>query len=242
MIVVTVAATAFLWLFFGNTAWIKLTWNTYSDGLFTVYYPDNSVIKDDVPGWLARRQDAFEKNCEFLGVDWNYGPITFFVFNDSKQGLEYGYKLGFARPRDNVIFTRHNQTTGHELTHLITYRINEGKQIRSGVIREGIAVYLDRSRRNVHAMSYKLHNSTDRKITSGDLSKRNFYHFENSYPLAGSFVKYLIETYGIEKFKALYAQSTYWEAEAFDRFYGKSFDQLFDEWVGFLNDKKWRKP
>ena len=44
------------------------------------------------------------------------------------------------------------------------------------------------------------------------------------YNVAGSFVGFLIETFGIESFRRLY------ETEDYDKAYGKSFDLLEAKW------------
>ena len=47
---------------------------------------------------------------------------------------------------------------------------------------------------------------------------------KNAYALAGSFVGYLIEKYGLASFRSLYA------TESYEQVYGKSLDILEQEW------------
>jgi hypothetical protein len=47
---------------------------------------------------------------------------------------------------------------------------------------------------------------------------------ETAYILAGSFVGFLIETYGLPSFRSLY------ETENYEKVYGKSLDTLEKEW------------
>jgi hypothetical protein len=64
------------------------------------------------------------------------------------------------------------------------------------------------------------------------------------YPLAGSFVQYLVETYGMEKFRALYArtplipsQSDAGTPNRWTDAYGLSFEDLAGCWKSFLGER-----
>ena len=56
-------------------------------------------------------------------------------------------------------------------------------------------------------------------------------HERTAYILAGSFVGFLIEKYGLPKFKNLY------ETESYDRVYGKSLEILEREWRSSIQEK-----
>ena len=49
-----------------------------------------------------------------------------------------------------------------------------------------------------------------------------------AYTVAGSFLRYLVDTYGIDKFWVLYASNN------FERAYERPLDELVTEWEGFL--------
>lgn len=51
-----------------------------------------------------------------------------------------------------------------------------------------------------------------------------------SYTLAGSFVRFLVDTYGMEKFKGVFPTGN------FKQTYGKTLDNLVQEWKGFLGN------
>ena len=64
-------------------------------------------------------------------------------------------------------------------------------------------------------------------------------HTMQSYAPAGSFVRYLIDTAGIEKFKRLYS-AVEWPTPAstvkstFEGIYGVSFDEVASDWKVFV--------
>ena len=57
-----------------------------------------------------------------------------------------------------------------------------------------------------------------------------------SYPLAASFAGFLIETYGVEAFKDLYAYRTSDPGEEFRRIYGMSLEELEAAWLARLRE------
>jgi hypothetical protein len=59
---------------------------------------------------------------------------------------------------------------------------------------------------------------------------------ENGYPAAGSFCGYLIETYGIEKFRELYPSTD--PSAAAQSLLGKDFEAIDADWRGFLSQRK----
>lgn len=208
-------------------------WNLYETKYFKVYYPDNSMIRDTIKNWTERREKAFENICKFLGVDWKFGKIKIFVFNDNNQAEMYGLKpLGFAKPIENSVFTRVDQTPGHEIAHVVSYRIKE-KRINSALVNEGLATLLDNTGRNYHRISKYL--LFEKKIECEILGE-NFRKCLFGYFLGASFVKFLIDKYGFKKFKEFFAQEDYLEEEAFVKFYGKKGEEIIKEWKEFLKN------
>jgi hypothetical protein len=223
---------------YGGAMAYEAYWNEYVDGVFRVYYPNGSVIQDDPVKWLASRKDAFIKITNFLNVKWTFGPIKYYVFNDKQQGAQMGFQLGFANPYAGAVYTTHDQTPGHELAHVIAYRINGGLRIWSGVANEGLSTLLDQSGRNYHLLAKYM---IEKQIAFPKLLGDNFRQNKYGYWLGASFVKYLIDTYGIETFKKFFAQEKYDEKEAFKQFYVKSGVDLIKEWTAFLKDTDFGK-
>ena len=214
---------------------ISKLFRNYKKDKFTIYYPENSVIADKLEEWLDVREKAFQNICNYLKTDGdNVNKITFFVFNDKKQGMNYGRRLGYAVPSKYEIYTTFDQTPGHELTHLVSYWINK-KRIKSAVINEGLAVYQDQTERNYNRICKSLISegkvSVDiLKNLLGDDFRKQIY----GYPLGASFVSYLIEIYGLYKFKDFFTQEEYNEIDSFKHFYNKDGEQLINEWKEYI--------
>jgi hypothetical protein len=73
------------------------------------------------------------------------------------------------------------------------------------------------------------------------LTSQGFFEFDSQvmYPVAGSFVRYLIDTYGLQRFKALLTGAMFTDAPSttqsrFLAAYGKSLQATWDEWRAWL--------
>ena len=208
------------------------SWNTYNAENITIYYPNDSVIADGLEPWAQKRIDAFDAITKYLDVDWTYEPIKMFVFNSQEQGARYGMQLGVAIGEFNQVYTLYNQTIGHELAHVISDRIT-GVKTDSALLNEGIATHLNMTGIDYDKASIKILKEKNYQV---DLLGDSFRKLgsEVGYPLAASFVKYLIDTYGLDTFKACFAQNKYSEAESFVKFYQKEGSVLIAEWMEYL--------
>jgi hypothetical protein len=201
------------------------------------YYSNISVIKDNPEEWISYRYDAFDSICKYFKMEWEYGEITFFIFNDDNEASKYAIgPLGFAVPAENQIYTRYNQTYGHELTHVISYHINNGLRIESILINEGLATWLSMrgDKCNYHRIA-KEYMLTD-KLDKCNLLNDGFRSCDIGYFIGASFVGFLIEQYGIDTFKTFFAQETYSETQSFQEYYKKTYEELYEEWKLYLNN------
>jgi hypothetical protein len=215
---------------------MEMTFNKVQEKSLIAYYSDDSFIKDDPLSWLSYRTNAFDNICNYFKVDWKYGDITFYVFNNENEaGKYYVIPLGFSIPELNEIYTRYDQTYGHELTHVISYHINNGKRIQSILINEGLATWL--SMRDINKCNY--HRLTKAYMEMGKLDQWNllndgFRSCPIGYFIGASFVGFLIEKYGIDLFITFFAQEQYSELDSFQKYYYKNYKELYDEWKSYL--------
>jgi len=224
-------AGSFKFTNFDALSGLKDSWNLYEAGNLAVYYPDDSVVYQGIEKWAQRRVEAFDYICGYLDVKWEYEPVKMYIFNSKAHGGQYGLYLGFAKPEYNEVLTEHVQTPGHELAHCISYYMNNGARVDSALINEGLATYLNMSGSDYHAQSRAVLRKKEYKLNLlGDDFRGNDY----AYTLGASFVKYLIDGYGLEVFKEFFAQNKYSEEEGFIIFYGREGSLLVDEWTGFL--------
>ncbi|MFU8802369.1 MAG: tetratricopeptide repeat protein [Bradymonadaceae bacterium] len=128
----------------------------------------------------------------------------------------------------------------HELAHIFTepfgagplrLSMQKGVGVNMGLV-EGIATAADwpASELTPHEAGAALHAQDLAPDIRNLLGATGFWTQASgrAYTLMGSFVRYLIDTYGIENFKVAYGRGD------FQRAYGKSSDALVGEWEDFL--------
>jgi len=163
------------------------------------YSPDPGVVAA-IPELAKRLDPAYEEIRKALAVDYKE-KITMYVYRDNDEGQPLvGRELDFAEPDQRTVHQTVHSTLSHEMTHCIARAIGYAQ---TGLFGEGLAVYFNGAPPEFHHQTAaKL--LADGKLPSLDSLLKDFRGQENSYPAAGSFCGFVIETFGIEKFKTLY--------------------------------------
>ncbi len=180
----------------------------------------------------------------FWDGDWCCGlSVT------EESDSEVGRQVSLSGDADNcfivppfsvhAVYNEREKCTGaHEDTHIISAMLCEPQ---SGFLAEGLAMYMDGKwwgeDNAVWARRYLEQGnllSTERLI----LDDEDFYDLNcaDTYPVAGAWTEFVIETYGVEKFKAFYCSQDY--AKDADAIFGCSLAQLqerFVEWIRKLD-------
>lgn len=151
--------------------------------------------------------------------------IYWFVHSDSAYNY-LGRTLGFALRSQNTIFIHNKQSIGHEINHVLAYRAF-GDQ-NSDFLDEGFCVYFDSNDYTWQQLfnKSKLSNLSSNNFNAAELVS-NF-----DYPSAGSFVGYIIENYGLEKYKILYQSNNWLSKKNFNELTGK---ELIQQWFNVFN-------
>lgn len=168
--------------------------------------------------------------------------IESFIFYDrtQKKKLFGAENADVAKPWLRQLYTakdNFSSTLRHEIAHCFTANFGGkifkvAKWFNPSLI-EGIAMaadpfYDDNYIDYVAALAFK----NDYKINIQNLFNGLNFFTQNSsisYIYAGSFVKFLIDNYGIEKFKLLYTDTN------FEEIYGKKLQSLEDEYEGYIS-------
>ena len=119
----------------------------------------------------------------------------------------------------------------HELAHVFTVPWSPLKVSLNIGLHEGIAVAADWSegKLTAHQWAKAMHQREIAPPLSAVMGIGFWGHAgSRSYLLAGSFVRFLVDTYGIEKFKKVFLIGN------FVKHYGKNLQSLEAEWIDFL--------
>jgi hypothetical protein len=134
----------------------------------------------------------------------------------------------------------------HEVIHAITFAAGRPPAL----FEEGVAVAYDwrfaLDEGDVHTLARRRLVQQELYPLYSLLSTREFQAYDDPavYAEAGSFVKYLIDTYGPGKMRSLFALPRHSDPQeietAFQEIYGQSISEVESEWQAFL--RVWRPP
>jgi hypothetical protein len=187
--------------------WIKIESDNY---IFNYHY--GSIIEKDIEKIIDLQETCYDFICNCLTIKMETKIKYYLCESSIEVGELYGDNEpcnGFAR-EPNEIYAVYNDKTKcvgfHEDAHIISYNIATPPQT---FIREGLAMFFDKvSLKIPNYMWVRFFIDNDLYINIEDLViNENFYKYSDliTYPVAGSFVEYLISIFGIEKFKIFYS-------------------------------------
>lgn len=200
---------------FADKPWIEKT-----EGNITYRFAPGSAAERDFTDIAAVRTKIYDTTAAFLGVA-SPGPIKLVLSPSRAAAKKNGYANGRAyitRNTAEVVYTGaensfEKRQPGHEITHLIAAKI-DAAPYHLAFLEEGLAELLDGSGRDMHAsyvntIRVGYYSTSVTRLTTDDVTGR-------SYGRAGSFVKFVIDTYGKEKFIALWkAAPVTWSGTAY---------------------------
>lgn len=189
---------------------------THTSAHYVFHYPAGSLAEKEILAIAETQEKCFADICSTLQVE--YPERIHYYFTDSP--LEIGRVFweegtpcnGVALCGRNKVYAVYNETIkcigSHEDTHLISFLINFPE---SDFLVEGLAMSFDGLWWGVPNEVW----TSYYKAACSDLSVKDLldnHAFEKrgcviTYPVAGAFTKFLIETYGITRFIELYKYS-----------------------------------
>ena len=175
--------------------WITLE----GKGVVLRYPPDHPHAKE-MKAHLSALEQSKQTTCRALEVEFPE-KITVFLYRDEEQGRNLtGASLDFADPEHRCVHQLWDSYIGHEMVHVIAH--NTLRHAQTGLLGEGLAVWLNGGLRDHHAIARELFEAGTLPSVKDMLD--DFRGGQNGYSAAGSFCGFLLETYGLEVFKQLY--------------------------------------
>ena len=208
---------------------------------FIIHYPPQ-LDKDLVKAIIIYHEYYYTELKEFFGYDYPQKINSYlFLNNEQKKELFGTANADFAKPWMNssfITYTDCSVALRHELAHCFSSVIGAGPlKVSAGLnpyLTEGIAVaaapvFDDNSVDYLASLAY---NNKYKANLDGLFDRFSFFTQASSlsYIYAGSFSKYLIEKYGIDKFKKLYHEGDFPGA------YGRPLNAVVREYYLTLTD------
>jgi hypothetical protein len=186
-------------------------WRSYTSQHFSFRYLPNTYVAKEIKRIARDHEQTYTDIVKQLSIA-DDEPITLYMYpSEAALYRATARKAGHAINEAGEVHTlwvsaNNHQTTGHEMTHVITTRaIGEPSEALLG---EGIAVCLDHSGKDYREVAADLL-AADKLIPLKDMLGDAWFEADGevTYPESGSFVCFLLEEYGVARFKQLYTRA-----------------------------------
>jgi hypothetical protein len=220
---------------------------------FDIYYFKDSTAERDINTIAKQRDRGFCEICRFLGNNSNV-RIRMILFEDAATKYSHTGHVGAGWATGNMVVEIYNDKQKLDPYHETAHILMRAYGSPPALFNEGFATYIsERLGSNALANMEGGDSSIYKRVKA--LSNRDEWipleelltyteigsHKTNppvAYPEAASFVKFLIETYGNERFLKTYGtlrnsnDQAYHQqnVKALEKIYGKSLDELKIGW------------
>lgn len=202
-------------------------WSCYQSEHFIFYYRENHLTQTEVMKIAEIQEELFLIITDTLHIEFK-GTITYYLhknrdeFNSTAPAYCSGKTIHFLCDICHDICKK-GLHDGHELTHALSTEIND---YQCFILTEGLAVYMHNHimrGENLHGVMKELHNRGELPTLTSVYF--DFWSSPYNYYIAGSFVMFLIEEYGMNTFKLIYM------GQDIHTVYRKSLYELEQEWI-----------
>ncbi len=206
---------------------------------FEIYYA--TVLEDDIALIAEECEFQYAELASYLGAPLQYKVRAYIYASAAQKKRLIGARYTSVEDPFGHGFHIHAQgfphpVLKHELAHVFTVPWSPMKVSFKIGLHEGIAVAADwdEGKLTGHQWAKAMHRLEVAPSLSAILGVGFWGHAgARSYVLAGSFVRFLVDTYGIEKFKRVFPFGN------FEKYYrvgseGKDVGVLEREWMDFL--------
>lgn len=222
---------------------------------FDVTIKTERMRKAEVTQFEKEFHEALRQVCGWWGPTFK-GPFTVTV--EDSRGPSMALVPAWHGNHGTLLFRTGRTLNGrspivHELTHVFAPNANR-------FLAEGLAVYAEEHLsdriaypafgKDIHDAAKEFAATTDLEdleaiVTPRQLQIEGRTEQREGYTVAGSFVRFLIDTEGLEKFRALYVKTPMvpgerieGDANRWQEVYGLSLDALTERWRKFIADRK----
>jgi hypothetical protein len=222
------------------------TWAVSETEHFQFYHMPGTAAERDLSQLAILAETSLARITSILQMDFDSQMSIYLVPRIFWQGgAAYGDKVQLISYLDrNYTGVETWSYFTHEGTHALAQDLLQPKENGGGpdgVLVEGLAVWASNGhyRQEPIDLWAAVVASSDQYIPLADLRAGPFYDFqhETSYLEGASFVKFLIERYGLDKLKELYGQATgdaTHDEALVERLYGVGYGALEADWLAYL--------
>lgn len=215
------------------------TWIVARTPHFRFYYESNTYAAKN---FFKLRQDAEAARLHGLKIlgERNYAPIIDLFYLDSRERMipALGTQpVGWSESRSNTVLLACNENLRplhrHEIMHVLSMNLWELPPQLEAWLLEGLAVYADTPCAGYSLHEIAAHLQREDKLVPLYQLVYGFYQPKDlrAYMQGGSFVQFLFENYGREKFRQLWSHGI----TGLPEITGKNYREVESEWREFLH-------
>lgn len=211
-------------------------WQSYESEHFIFYYQKDHLTEAEIISIVENQEALFIEITDLLDLEFSK-KITYYLYRYRKdyEGIPGAYCVGTEIQflcEFCVDFCKNGLNDAHEMTHALASEIG----FQHGLLAEGLAVYVEDyyiRGENLHSI-VKILLEEDRVTPLEDLVDDFWCDILYNYDIAGSFVVFLIEEYGMDKFKELYSKPL--SEDSFGEVYWRSLSVLEKKWLSTVQE------
>lgn len=209
---------------------------------YIFHYIKNSCAEKDIYKIIDFQEKCFKHICNSLKVNIGFKINYYLCDSPEELGRIYGDNEpanGFAQMPDKIyaVYNEKVKCIGyHEDVHIISY--NTLTRPKQSFIREGLAMFFDRvwwGYPNQAWVKEMIECGVFLKV-SNLMNNEEFFKYSEviTYPYAGAFTEFLINIFGIEKYKKLYLNTSENAEASFSSIFGSTLENIENEFTDYV--------
>ena len=222
-------------------------WELEKTKHFDIYYRADSYAEENLDDIVLVQEETYQYILEQLNVQFDE-TISIYIY-PTPEDAGWDHVQGLAYNRQKVVLGVYSEkgksigvegASAHEITHVITW--NAIGKPGTTFLNEGLAVTMDGVWHAVSDPITDLHQWTKKFMDEDKLpaisemvSSWNSLDTLITYPVSGSFVSYLVDKYGMEKFKKMLVEANRLNFNSkCQEIYNKELSTLELEWKVYV--------
>ena len=230
--------------------WEQKEWRVRESLHFKLFFRPSSVAQAEMDKIITFQESAYVRIRDMIG--WVDRPVNIYLYESLEDKQEQlgiwgnGHSVPVSFSTHSVYAEDIKAIGGHETTHVIAHHTLAASFVP--LLSEGLAVYLSGPEDSFKPEHSKVLSFLDNGnfIPLAQLADNmSFWQIDSAitYPLAGSFVKFLIEEYGITKFTQLYRETQPDNVpEKLEEIYNLSIPELEALWLATVHESQENLP
>ena len=224
-------------------------WNKKETEHYIFHYHKNSFAEKNIDEIVSFQERCYSYICKVLKVKMDRKIQYFLCESPEEVGKMYGDNEpanGATKMPDKIyaVYNEKLKIVGtHEDAHIISY--NTLGNPKQALLREGLAMFFDKLWWGIPNEAWvQVFINNGLYVNLSRLADNNeFYRYSDiiTYPIAGSFVNYLVSIFDIERFKDFYKTVKDDFDKCFLESFGVSLGHIEKEFLSYIRDLKYHE-